>query len=212
MKHNHIKLLGVLTVLLFVAAAQAGLFLPASDIWQGSRDNVKVGSTGATAYIEYAVYASASLPDAIDIETTDKYVYAYKIWYNNSAGADYMPIASLILSGGTTSVVNNIGSLTDGTTTGISPDYAGIDTANSTCVWEFQNGLLVQSKHSIFLVFTSNFAPKAGTIKLSTEYGADAPVTGDDTVTGDSTSQIPEPTTIALLSLGAFAFRKVRRS
>ncbi|MCE5340808.1 MAG: PEP-CTERM sorting domain-containing protein [Planctomycetaceae bacterium] len=187
-----------------------GYFLPASDIWQGSR-NVNISS--GTAYVEYAVYDATDLPDEIDITTTDKYVYAYQI-FNDQPGDYDLPIASMILSGGNTSVAHNIGSLTDGTTSGVSPDYSAINTTDSTFVWEFQNGLLVEYAHSMFLVFTSDYAPKAGTIALSTEYGDDIPVNGDGTTTGDSSASAPEPTTIALLSIGAFGLlrKKVKRS
>ncbi len=215
-KRNHVLTWTMVVVLMLAMQTTlfGGIFLPTSDIWQGSKSNVQVGSGTSTAYVEYAVYDSTKLPSKIGITTTDKYVYAYMI-LNDNAGDYDLPIASMILSGGNTSGAHDIGSLSDGTTTGISPDYSAIDTTNSTFVWEFQNGLLVEYKHSIFLVFTSDYAPKAGTITLSTEYGDDIPVTGDGTTTGDASSQsIPEPTTVALLTMGTFGLlrKKVRRS
>jgi len=216
MKNKHIlsfKWAGMFTVLLLLLQiAQAGYYLPTSDIWQGAR---YYSTDDIYAYVEYAVYESSSLSSSSSvlssISTSDNYVYVYQIF--DIGTDDDLAIATFILSGGDTSVANDIG-YQDDEEDGIVPDGYEINTTEGTFVWEFTSYLLVADEHSVYLVFTSDYAPTSGSFEMSTEYGDDIPVTGTSTDSVETTgiSSIPEPTTVTLLSIGVLGLLKRRKS
>jgi len=204
MKKNHVLTwAGIFSLLLLLqTTVLGGYYLPTSSIWQGGQ-YYGSSSDDIYAYIEYAVYSSSDLPDEIagltdETSTTDTYVYVYQI-FNLGSDISDLAIASVILSGGDTSASSYIGSLDDDND-GITPDSSEIDTTDSTYVWEFTGGLLIVDAQSVFLVFTSNYAPTEGTITLSTEYGDEIPVTSTDS----TLTSVPEPGTIILLLSGAY--------
>jgi hypothetical protein len=205
MKHNRIKFVGILTVLLFVTATQAAYMLPKSDYWHGAQ-NYYNSSNGVRAYVEYAVYkkidgfptAIAPLPSS----ATGDFLYAYMIANTDSTSLATV-IATFQLIGAADISATTPTSVSFGSSC-ILPDNPTL--SGKTITWEFAGGTFVYSKSSAYLIFTSKNAPTAGDIYLSNQLGKDA------ATPGSSTTTIPEPTTIALLSMGALLFRKVRRS
>jgi len=208
MKHKHTKLAAVLTALLFVAAAQAAYMLPKSDYWHGSQ-NYYNSTNGIRAYVEYAVYkGSDDFPSAITLPsgTTGEYLYAYMI-VNRDASSLATVIGTFKLISGKDMSVAMQPTYADDGNGGLTPDSAIL--SGKTISWGFAGGLFVYNKHSAYLIFTSDFAPTAGSIELSTQFGDNTPAPGSN-----SSTEIPEPTTAALLTMSAFGLlrKKIRRS
>jgi hypothetical protein len=189
--------------LLLQTIAKAGYYLPESSTWQGSR---YYNENNVYAYVEYAVYdseASNYYPvldgqaDRFPKPGTGRYIYAYQVLNLSST---LPPIATFKLLGGDPSAADYIGYVDD-ENGGLVPDNFG-----GSFIWEFTNGYFTANEHSAFMVFTTDSAPIAGEISISTEYGMEPPIS-PDAVTADAAS-IPEPATIALLSIGAFMYRK----
>ncbi|OHB59648.1 MAG: hypothetical protein A2Y12_18075 [Planctomycetes bacterium GWF2_42_9] len=209
MKNKTIKWVGMSVVLLLVlqTAIQAAYILPTTnDIWHGYQ-NYKTG--GYNAYIEYAVYKTADNVITVPASATGTYTYAYKI-VNKS---DSSVIGAFQLYKQTTSGLATLsslweGSVSDGSSTSISPDAAF--NSGTVIQFDFAGGIFEVSKNSVYLVFTSNYSPVAGSINLTSSSGDEAGVPGGstDATESDYANQIPEPTTMALLSLGAMALKR----
>jgi hypothetical protein len=191
-----LKWFGLFVVLLLQATVQAGYYLPASSLWQGSRSYNK---DNVSAYVEYAVYdtQSANYHDTLDklidgfpTIGSGRYIYAYQAF---NLGSSLPAIATFeLLGGGSPSLESGIGSKDDGNG-GLIPSNDG-----TSFLWTFNNGVFIANAHSAFMVFSSDGGPIAGDFKLSTEYGQDPPV--------NNNNDVPEPATMALLAVGAFGF------
>jgi hypothetical protein len=198
MKTRAIKLLGLLAVLLSLhTTAIAGYFLPESSLWQGSRF---YNQDGVKAYVEYAVYDTAAsdyenifngAKDCFVNPGSGQYIYAYEV-YNQDSSNSLDPITTFELLGGNPSAADGIGSQNNG-----NGSIAATNDGDSF-VWKFENAVFIGDKHSVFMVFSSDAKPKAGTLKLSTltESGSEPPV-------NDDSGNTPEPTTLAMLAVGA---------
>jgi hypothetical protein len=207
MKHKHTKLAAVLTALLFVAAAQSAYMLPKSDYWHGSQ-NYYNPINGIRAYVEYAVYQKDDgFPSAITLPagTDGDYLYAYMIRNTDSTSMATVIGTFKLISGADISATAP--TYADDGSGGLIPDTAVL--AGKTISWGFAGGVFVYNKHSAYLIFASDYAPTIGSIELSTQFGDDAPAPGSN-----SGTEVPEPTTVALLSMSAFGLlrKKVRRS
>jgi hypothetical protein len=213
MKNKTIKWVGMSIFLLLIAqsAIQAAYILPTTnDIWHGYQD-YKDTTNGYNAYIEYAVYKTADNVITLPASATGTYTYVYKI-VNKS---DSSVIGSMQLykesSSTTLASLSTIweGSVANGGSSAITPDAAF--NSGTVIQFDFAGGIFEVSKSSVYLVFTSNYAPVGGSIYLSSSSGDEAGVPGGST-TGTSSDYanqiIPEPTTMALLSLGLVAFRR----
>ena len=196
-----LKWAGMFTLLLVLqTAAMAVFYLPESDLWHGGKP-----LEGGQVFVEYAVYdADDGLPTGIANPGSGRYVYAYQI-YNYRTTID--PIMQFELIGGSAAAATGIGSQSDGQG-GLVPDNDG-----ESFVWRFTNGTFVSSKHSAFLVFSSDASPIAGDIKVLnslTGYGDEPPI--NEGAIGTEGSNIPEPATVTLLTIGALSLLKRRRS
>lgn len=208
MKNNRVKFVGVLTVLMFVAATQAAYYLPTTnDIWHGSQIYTE---GGYHAYIEYAVYRTASAPASVvnPSLTTGTYTYAYKIM--TASDSETVATFKLFSLDNLDLSSNDEGYVAD--STNVAPDNSYNN--GQDIIWEFLGGTFDAGKTSVNLVFTSDFAPVEGDLDLYTTTGDGTATPGATTQAAatDSANSLPEPTTIALLSFGVLAFRKVRRS
>ncbi|MFA5291564.1 MAG: PEP-CTERM sorting domain-containing protein [Phycisphaerae bacterium] len=198
---KRLKLAGLFgAVLLLQTIAHAGYYLPESSTWQGSR---YYNQNDVYAYVEYAVYNtdSNSYHDTMDGQIdgfanpgNGQYIYAYQVI---NLGTDLNPIATFSLLDGDPTATDYIGYTDDGNG-GLVPDNYG-----GSFIWEFTNGLFIANAHSAFLVFTSDSAPVAGSLNISTEYGLEPPI-----VPETAAASIPEPATITLFTVGAFALLK----
>jgi hypothetical protein len=209
MKNKTIKWVGMSIVLLLIAqsAIQAAYILPTTnDIWHGYQ-NYNTG--GYHAYIEYAVYKTSDNVITIPASATGTYTYAYKIL--NYADSSVIGSMQLYKKSGTTlASLSSIweGSVANGGSSSITPDAAF--NSGTVIQFDFAGGIFEVSKSSVYLIFTSNYAPVAGSINLSSSSGDEAGVPGGSTTgtSSDYANQIPEPTTMALLSLGLVALRR----
>jgi hypothetical protein len=202
-----IKWVGTLVLLLLMqTVTQAGLYyLPTSDLWQGAQ-NYSNSSNGIKAYVEYAVYDKTDgFPTTLPLPTgtTGNYLYAYKIWNTSSTSLSTIATFQLLSLNNQATSSNWIGSIADGENA-LVPDAQ--EHSGTTFTWQFAGGYFEYSEQSAFLVFTSNYAPTAGKIYMSSQLGDDVPTAPGS----QSGTQTPEPATIALLSIGALAFRRKR--
>ncbi|HBG27429.1 MAG: hypothetical protein A2Y10_09905 [Planctomycetes bacterium GWF2_41_51] len=199
-----LKWAGMFTLLLLLTqtAVQAGFYLPESDLWQGGKSII---NESVKAYVEYAVYdADDDLPAGILNPGSGRYVYAYQIF---NYGTTMDPILQFELVGGNPAAATGIGSQSDGQG-GLVPDNDG-----DTFVWRFTNGTFIASKHSAFLVFSSEASPVAGDLRVLdtlSNYGDEPPI--NEGAIGTDGANIPEPTTVTLLTIGALSLLKRRRS
>ncbi|MEN6384406.1 MAG: PEP-CTERM sorting domain-containing protein [Phycisphaerales bacterium] len=209
-----IKWGGIVVVLLLLmqTATQAALLLPKSSLWHGGNQYTR---NGITAYVEYAVYDSGptgniSFPTALTLPSsieTARYLYAYKILNVSNATIGTFQIIAKNVSN-----KEGIGSIADGAD-GIVPDTSSY--ADKIFQWEFGGGLFVIDKQSAYLVFTSDYAPvEASNLNFSSNFGNNPGLPGTESEVSESLeNSIPEPATLALLSIGALTLRKkLRRS
>lgn len=205
MKNKCIRLLSVLIVLLLIQTiTQATYLLPTShDIWHGSKVYTQ---NGYNAYVEYAVYMTASAPSSVVDSTLNAgtYTYAYKIVTSSTSAV----LASLRLFSLTDLDLSTkgVGSVVDDAVN-IAPDSSYND--GQDIVWDFLGAKFEGGNTSVNLVFTSDFAPVAGGFSLSGSAGDDAATPGTNTTTGtNNTTPTPEPATMTLLSIGVLSLFK----
>jgi len=194
MIQQHKKLFPIATLLLLVAfeAAQATympIYLPASSFWQGARTYT---FDEVTARVEYAVYDTAlsSFSNIFDHQEdhfvkpgSGRYIYAYQITPQSGT----LSISSFKVLG-SAAAASGIGTRADGIG-GILPTNNG-----KSFVWNFEDGTLIVTKHSAFMVFSSNYGPVRGSVEFTA---------GEDK--GNDPPTVPEPATMCLLSTGAIA-------
>jgi hypothetical protein len=192
-------------LLIVQCSTNAALLLPESDTWHGGNTYTR---NGIQAYVEYAVYDSGSdgstafptefnnlgnIPDG-------RYLYAYRIAITGPSTAT---IGNFQIIAEQASGNNGLGSIDAGTDS-IAPDISGYE--SKTYTWSFGGGVFVVDKASAFLVITSDCAPvKASDLSFSSAFGDDPSAPGIESA---QTEGLPEPATIALLSIGALIFRK----
>ncbi|MBN2455259.1 MAG: PEP-CTERM sorting domain-containing protein [Sedimentisphaerales bacterium] len=200
---NKILSVGLITTMaLFVQIASAAPteMLPESSYqggaWQGSRyynlDSINVK-------IDFAVYDTLAYPGEftwageVDMPDTDQYIYAYQIFNSPAEGYDDIASFRLLDTDGQEideSLMHSTCSQKDSdipVLEGVVPEPT-VSTVQGQWVWSIAGGYISQGEHSWFLIFSSEYAPTAGTYEVTAP--ADIPV------------PTPEPATALLLSLG----------
>lgn len=196
-KRERFNLFCIFAVLLLLGtAAQAtytSTYLPdGGAIKMGGHDYT---ANNMDAFVEFAVYDRqlATYQNTWDVGT-GRYVYAYQVF--TASDNPTMATFELLGYGGSPNpnpaFASGIGSQRDGSGTDIVPT-SNPSAGDSTFVWQFADGLFVASTHSAFLVFSSDYAPTRGDVKLT------AADNGDDTQIPGT----PEPATLAMLLGGA---------
>ncbi len=204
-----LSLLAVVT--LFVQdSSSALLVLPHSTYgdlhgWQGSRiyeDN------GFNVLIDFTVYDTEIYrnefigTDGFVNPGQGRYIYAYQIFNHLSAdkNIEYFGIFGIetTLDEAT---IDGLGSQDDGEEGAPTSDEY-FDDNPARVVWEFDEGVLIPSEHSYFLVLSSNYEPVVGDYEIRSFKEE-----------GDlSIPEIPEPATIALFGIsGAPVFIRRRK-
>ena len=178
-------------------------FAEAEGAWQGQREHEE----GALkVLLEFCVYDTRNLLKSGEIDLADElgltgqYIYAYQIWNHPSESSEEIPYFQILDIDENpieeALIKNDTGSHDDGTN-GVAPTPEVSETQG---VWEFEEGVLTFGEHSWFLVFSSDYAPVAGS------YTFEPPLP-------DTPSPAPEPGTLILLGLGSTAaFIRRRKS
>jgi hypothetical protein len=207
-KFELLSLLFVVT--LFVQDTSALLVLPHSTYgdlygWQGSRiykDN------GFHVLIDFTVYDTETYlnefigTDGFVNPGQGRYIYAYQIFNHPSAEED---IEYFSIFGIETTIdeatIDGLSSQDDGEE-GVPTSDEYFDDDLARVLWEFDWGVLIPSKHSYFLVLSSNYEPVAGDYEIRSFEEE-----------GQPGVPAPEPGTLTLLGLGALAaFIRRRKS
>lgn len=213
-KFIFIALLLVATI--FVEDASA-LYIPDSSFmgggWNGSMNYVDEDS-GYDVIIAYGVFdtynlQSQSQEEAFisdvqdDLGIEGQYVYAYQLYNRPNEGEnEYSDILYFGLLNLDTTEVDE--SLINGDTTSMDDHDGGVAPYSPPPrqgAWGFTEGVLANGEKSWILVFSSDYAPGRGTFTMTTTEDEDYVPIPD----------IPEPATIALLSIGCIALLKKRR-
>jgi len=192
----------VLTCAQMVYALPASTYADLQNNWQGSKSkSLTNDGTTINYHVDYAVYDTSlvvqnsqaeknffeSIEAVLDLK---RFLYVYQVFNdqsNNNASINYFAVFGK--PEGPLNISNqNIGAKNDGAG-GIEPSGSGIDNGGTRVVWNFTEGLLIEGKHSWYLILTSESGPVKGDFEARTSQ-SDFPV-------------IPEPATFALLSSGA---------
>ncbi len=204
----------VLCVLTFAQQAYAltvSTYATAQNNWQGSRYYSETTNDGTiSCRVDYAVYdtlgskstAENTFINSIKSVMPDmsQYLYVYQV-FNNLAASGSRPASDASINyfavfRDPETELNissqNIGEKDDGAG-GIGPSDSDLDNDGTRVVWDFTGGLLLESKHSWYLVLTSDGGPVKGGYEVRSP-DSDMGVPDDE--------PIPEPATIALLSSG----------
>lgn len=194
---------------LFVQNAVAGPveFLPESSYYQGRTYYNNFTEEGfLRGRIDFAVYDTSSGNEfGYTAPGTGQFIYAYQIFCDTASttALEYFSINDI----GDNSIDDDdgIGSQDDGQG-GLEPFNAFFNPSSEPeqAVWEFDEGVLVASEHSYFLVFTSDYDWKEGSYDVTPIGRVSPPTTG---------SEAPEPSTMLLLGLGGtLMFMRRRKS
>lgn len=187
-------------------------YATAQNNWQGSKFyNQTVTGGTLSGRVDYAVYDSQSLQNAAEtafvngIESVmpgmSQYLYVYQVFNNltdSEASLAYFEIFNLQQTE-LNIASQNIGAKDD-SAGGIAPTESGLEAGGTKVVWNFAGQLLLAGDHSWYLVLSSDTGPVKGDYKVGSS-------------DSDIPAPIPEPATIALLSMGGLflARRKIRK-
>lgn len=199
-----IAVVSVMAVLLAAAATEAGLLRDdpnAMSAWRGVRRFIASDSAHTLEVdVDYAVYAPGDFGGGLDPSGGTEYLYAYEIL--NTVNSDSVEVSSFTVGLETMSQAGNIG--TDGGPPGIpggvSPAAQGV--TGSSAVWSFLFDQVGYGEDSVTLIYTSPFAPQWLTASVH-----DGGLSDKELLP----SPIPEPATVALLTVGAAGMVILRR-
>ncbi len=180
-------------------------YATAQDNWQGQKFRTEAANDGSTFYyrVDYAVYdtslannsqAEEDFFDLIEpsLSNPERFLYVYEVFNLTDTDSLDSPMAYFAVFDIHETALNiptdNIGSKNDDAG-GIEPTGSGLSDDETRVVWNFAGGALIESKHSWFLVLTSDGGPNQGDFEVGSSE-SDFPI-------------IPEPATIALISSGA---------
>ena len=190
----------ILLILLLVQTAAAYL---TSSYYDGYLTfDIPWGDEGGVlnGVIEFAVYDNRSEYESFTGFTAPgdgDYVYAYKIW--NTLPTSDEAIAYFSILGLDENEITGLGCEDDGTN-GVEPADAYLDSGNGVWEWTVDSGFIQLGDNSWLLVYSSDYDWIAGEYEIR---GTDE----DDLPTPD----VPEPSMVALLSLGGATLLRRRK-
>ncbi len=218
--------LAVLATLLIINTAIATILPVSSYDTPGNNGSIRDGSIG----IDYAIYDTANLTEGTDEQqifgamTDTKYVYAYQL--TNYDNVDDISIFSLSFLGsdaieGTdriSSAEDWLGDPGDQNDRGVDSSgneygdeyYEGENTGFGFASWMFGgNGSIFDpGDHSYWLIIQSDNAPMVGMYSFEEIEGSPDVIVDSDSDQRPDLVNVPEPVTIALLSIGGLILRK----
>lgn len=217
---RHIKKLAVLSVVVvaigFAMPASAGLLVdPGTTAMPGWFGTTSIFSAMFyfDAGVEFAVYYPGTFDTqhgaGADPSGGTEFVYAYQFF-------DYHPLALKKVSIGldadepfTGPPLGNVGFLSD---LGVAPaPHSGEFAVDMFSVrWDFLSPMIGQGQKSDILIYTCPTLPEWGNVAVQNSYGLQHTVLGS--VPNLSLDFIPEPGTLALLSVGALGLLRRRRT
>lgn len=210
-----IRKFGFLSVFIAAAlfaqdASAALIYLPDSSYmdgaWQGTsyREedgyNIRVDFAAYDTQMQGLSAEEVALFDKLDLP--GQYIYAYEVF---CAQGDYEELANFSVysvSGNPMDVIaDSIGSSEDPGVGGVKSVNEYFADSNKKGVWEFESGSLIASKHTWFLVFSSDSAPVKGDYEVKQKEG-DFPTPGEE---------IPEPGMLTMLGASVVLMRLGKR-
>jgi len=194
---------------LLVQNAGAAGSLPSSTYgedngWEGYK---YYNENGFDLVISFNVYDTLRYPnefvweaDEIEKPDTDRYIYAYQIFSNplDTKDISYFSILDINKDPIFQSSMHATTTQPDEQGVGIAPDPL-VSIRQGAWEWSLATDFLAAGKSSTYLIFSSPYAPTKGTfeVKSSADTQGEPPV--------------PEPGTIAFLSIGALIVRAITR-
>ena len=182
--------------ILFAQSAWAGLdFLPDSSHYQGSAYK---GPSGDRVRVDFAVYDRDG-GNEFATSGDKQFTYVYHVFNevaNDTFSIDIFRVFEIDPAAISGTGIDQISS-EDDANGGIATDLEYISPLKTDGVWVFEEGALIQGKHSWFLTISSDHDFIAGDFAIN---NADSglPVT-------------PEPTTLILLGVGSFILMARRK-
>jgi len=173
-------------------------FAETQNNWQGQKNHVE---EGLDVLVEFCVYDTDNLLKTEEQDLAEalglsgRYIYAYQIWNYPFDSEDVVAFELLDIE------EEEIPESAYKGDTGCHNDSAGgiapkPEVSTKQGAWIFASGDLTASKHSQFLVFSSDSAPVAGTFDvMKASEQSDLPIPPDN--------EAPEPGTIALLGVAS---------
>ena len=204
------KAISVLSVLIITAMlAQDAVALPASSYvdgngksWQGYKTYTQ---DGYDVVLEWAVYNIAANPWAgsVDFSAGDQYVYAYQLFSNTTSTSNVGSFSVLDIGGNpisqalmheTQAVANGQGVMPDPNPSAVQGEWK----------WMPGVGFITAGEYSAYLIFSSVYAPTAGSFAVK------APEEGDAGVPNE-VGEVPEPGILTLFGIASAMFAAKRR-
>ncbi|MHC4693551.1 MAG: PEP-CTERM sorting domain-containing protein [Planctomycetota bacterium] len=198
----------IITATLFVRSASAATMtiLPESSHYQGRSYFRTLTADGIlSGRVEYAVYDSQGGNEFSLTGGTGRYTYAYQVFNDGDDTVSALEYFAVLGIGESAiyDLTTDISAVDD--------DSGGIDstamyfgahdatTGPENAVWEFEGGILQTNAHSFFLVISSDYDYATGTYQVIKTTSPITPIPN------------PEPSTIALLSIGGMMTLLKRR-
>jgi hypothetical protein len=150
------------------------------------------GSQYASIDVAYAVYQTSNFVASGAFDPSnggDSYVYAYQLFNVGTSNVNVNNLVINLIASSTVGVLTTDGYI--GRTGGVVP------LSKSAAEWDFCYQSFSPDKHSVVLLFTSDYAPTMGTASFRA-----GDISGTFNVPVPFSTPTPEPVTIGLLGLG----------
>ncbi|MHC4264781.1 MAG: PEP-CTERM sorting domain-containing protein [Planctomycetota bacterium] len=206
----------LLTLTVYVQTATAALapMMPTSSYadghWQGHTfyDETLGDSSFLRGRIDFAVYDTQNLDsqesewvDGLDLTGEGQYLYAYQVFNDfEESDREVAYLSVFQADGGSFDLDESSIGYSEDPESGVEPASGYLeDSSDMQVVWTWEpdpegSGFIYSGEHSWFLLFLSDSSPVAGDYEIMASDGqGELPAPG----------QVPEPSTIAMLGLGA---------